>query len=328
MVRKYLQGASLCILLAFAPRALALQARVAEASGAIAPPHALATGGWARTCTASRLITGADCRSRDHLTGESVTNLGRENFRLMEDNVEQTITHFTKDDAPVSVGMLFDASGSMVKKMPMACEALATFFKTANPEDEFFLVEFNERAKLAIPFTTDSDEIYKHVARVRPAGRTSLLDAVHLALAHMKRARHLRKALVILSDGGDNWSRHSVREVRTALLESDVQVYGMGIFDPSGSRKLTTEERNGPRLLDQLAEQSGGRHYRVGNLNHLPAISAAIGNELRNEYLLGYYPRSVTRDGKYRQVKLKLSIPDPPHELRTYYRRGYYAPTQ
>jgi Ca-activated chloride channel homolog len=262
------------------------------------------------------------------VAGESVMNLGRENFQLMEDNVEQTITHFTKDDAAVSVGVVFDASGSMLKKMHMASTAVGTFIKTANPEDEFFLVEFNDRAKLAVPFTFDSEELYRHAARIKPLGKTSLLDAVHLGLTQMKQARHLRKALVILSDGGDNWSRHNVRQVRNALLESDVQVYAMGIFDPDPAGRITTEERNGPRLLDDLAEQSGGRHYRVGNLNDLPAISAAIGNELRNEYLLGYYPRNVSRDGKYRQVKMKLVVPDPAAELRTYYRRGYYAPTE
>ena len=262
------------------------------------------------------------------VAGESVMSLARENFQLIEDNVEQTITHFAKDDAAVSVGVVFDASGSMLKKMHMAAAAVDTFIRTANPEDEFFLVEFNDRARLALPFTFDSEQLYRHAARIKPLGKTSLLDAVHLGLTQMKQARHLRKALVILSDGGDNWSRHNVRQVRNALMESDVQVYAMGIFDPDPSGKLTPEERNGPRLLDELAEQSGGHHYRVSNLNDLPAISAAIGNELRNEYLLGYYPSNVSRDGKYRQVKMKLVVPDPALELRTYYRRGYYAPTE
>lgn len=260
--------------------------------------------------------------------GSSVTNLSRENFRVFEDDVEQKITHFAKDDAAVSIGLLFDASGSMQNKMRKSSEAAATFFKTANPEDEFFLVEFNERPRLAVPFTSDSDEIYKRIVRTRPFGRTSLLDAIHLALAQMKNARNLRKAIVIFSDGGDNRSRYSCSEIKNATLESDVQVYAMGIFDEQSSRKLTPEEQNGPGLLDDLADYTGGRLYRVNNLDDLPEIGARIGNELRNQYLLGYSPSNSARDGKYRRVKLQLIAPSDMPNLRTYYRHGYHAPEQ
>jgi Ca-activated chloride channel family protein len=259
--------------------------------------------------------------------GASITNLTRENFQILEDDVEQTITHFAQDDAPVSVGLLFDASGSMQNKIRKSSEALASFFKTANVEDEFFLVEFNERPKLAISFTRDSDDIYRKVARIRPFGRTSLLDAIHLASEQMKNARHLRKALVILSDGGDNRSRYTAREIKNALLESDVQVFAMGIFDPDGPKR-TPEEANGPRLLDELAEQTGGRLYSVDKLDELASISTRIGNELRNQYLVGYSPSNADRDGKYRHVKVKLIAPDGMANLRTYYRHGYYAPAQ
>jgi Ca-activated chloride channel family protein len=260
--------------------------------------------------------------------GASITNLTRENFQILEDDVEQTITHFAQDDAPVSVGLLFDASGSMQNKMRKSSEAVASFLKTANPEDEFFLVEFNERPKLAISFTRDSDDIYRKVARIRPFGRTSLLDAIHLASEQMKNARHLRKALVILSDGGDNRSRYTAREIKNTLLESDVQVFAMGIFDPDDSPKRTPEEANGPRLLDELAEQTGGRLYSVDKLDELASISTRIGNELRNQYLVGYSPSNAVRDGKYRHVKVKLIAPDGMANLRTYYRHGYYAPAQ
>ncbi len=313
MVCKYFRQACFGTLLALSPAGLAFQ-----------PPSPFGIQPVLRADSALVLIPAHITTA----TGQSIVNLGIDNFRLLEDNVEQTITHFSTDDAPVSVGILFDASGSMAKKMTVAAEAVATFFKTTNPEDEFFLVQFNDRAKLSVPFTGDSAEVYQKIARLKPSGKTCLLDAVYLGLKQMKGARNLRKAVVILSDGGDNWSRHSVREVRNALLESDVQVYAMGIFDPSESAKLSSEERNGPRLLDELAEQSGGRHHRVHNWSELPEISAVIGNELRNEYQLGYYPRNVSRDGKYRQVKLKVVIADPARELRAYYRRGYYAPIQ
>jgi Ca-activated chloride channel family protein len=255
--------------------------------------------------------------------GASVTSLNQENFRVTEDDVEQKIAYFIKDDAPLSIGLLFDISGSMRNKMEKASESVSAFFKTANTEDEFFLVEFSDRAKLTIPFTPDSDEIYSRVARTKPFGRTSLLDAIDVGLKHMKKARHSRKAIVIISDGGDNWSWHTARQIRGALLESDVQLYAMGIFDPELASS-PAENRNGPALLDELAGQTGGRHYPVGDLNDLPAISAKIGTDLRNEYLLGYYAAD-SRDGKYHRVKVKLALPDGAPPLRANYRRGYFA---
>jgi Ca-activated chloride channel family protein len=264
--------------------------------------------------------------------GASVTNLVKENFQLGEDGVEQTLAEFSHDDAPISVGVVFDTSGSMQNKMQKASEAAAALFRTAGPEDEFFLVKFSGRARLTVPFTDDSGEIYKEIVRTRPSGQTSLLDAVQVALTQMKSARNLRKALVIFSDGGDNWSRHTIRQVKSALMESDVQVYAMGIFDPNYFVKHTAEERRGPRLLDELAELSGGRHFPVDNLDDLPAIASRIGRELRDQYVLGYYSTNGDHDGKYRLVRLNLVKPGPAATngiaLRTYYRQGYYAPAQ
>jgi VWFA-related protein len=257
--------------------------------------------------------------------GTPVTALAKQHFQLFEDNQEQKITYFARDDAPLSIGVLFDASGSMRNKMRACAQAAASFLKTANDQDEFFLVEFSDRPKLTVPFTSDPDEIYERIGHIRPFGRTSLLDAIHLALDHMKNARNFRKAIVIISDGGDNRSRHTPGQIKTAMLESEVQVYAMGIFEPGELRKLPREEANGPELLDELAESTGGRSYPVRNLNELAAISASIGNQLRDEYLLGYAPTNDLRDGKYHQVKLKLAVPLEAPSLRTFYRRGYYA---
>jgi Ca-activated chloride channel family protein len=259
--------------------------------------------------------------------GTSVTNLDRDKFQIFEDGVEQKITHFSKDDAPVSIGLVFDTSGSMTTKMRKSSEAAATFFKTANNDDEFFLVEFNDRPKLTVPFTPDSDEIYRRIAHTRPFGRTSLLDAIHLALVQMKNAHNLRKAIVILSDGGDNRSRFTAHEIKNAMLESDVQLYAMGIFDLDDLHKHPIEEQNGPVLLSELAEQTGGAMYTVAQLDELEAVSERISRELRNQYLLGYSPMDAARDGKYRRVKVKINAPDLSN-LRTYFRHGYYAPEQ
>jgi VWFA-related protein len=147
-----------------------------------------------------------------------------------------------------------------------------------------------------------------------------------MAMGEMKHARNTRKALVIVSDGGDNRSRHTEREIKNAMLESDVQVYAMGIFDPGDTPKQSAEEQKGPQLLEELADQSGGREYSVTNLNDLPSISARIGNQLRNQYMLGYSPANPERDGKYRIIRLTVSPQSEIPDMRVYYRHGYYSP--
>jgi Ca-activated chloride channel homolog len=257
--------------------------------------------------------------------GAPVTDLRKEDFQVFEDGVEQPITNFSLEDAPLSVGLLFDISGSMRNKIGKATEAVEAFFKTSNPQDEFFLIEFSDRPKLKVPFTSSTDDIYDEVAHTKPFGRTALLDAIHLAMVTMKQARNSRKALVIVSDGGDNRSRHTAREVKNAMLESDLQVYAMGIFDPE-EVKHSTEEQNGPKLLTNLADESGGREYPVSSLNDLPSISARIGNQLRNQYLLGYSPLNAARDGKYRMIQVRVSNQTQMPGLHVYYRHGYYSP--
>ena len=261
-----------------------------------------------------------------NVLGAPVTDLRKQDFQVFEDGVEQPISDFSREDAPLSVGFLFDISGSMRDKIKKATEAADAFFKTSNPQDEFFLIEFSDRPKLKVPFTSDPNDIYDEISRARPFGRTALLDAIHLGMVTMKQARNSRKALVIVSDGGDNRSRHSEREIKNEVLESDLQVYAMGIFDLDGTSKLSSEERNGPKLLTDLADESGGREYPVASLNDLPAISARIGNQLRNQYLLGYSPLNGARDGKYRIIQVRVSRQADAPNLRVYYRHGYYSP--
>ena len=261
-----------------------------------------------------------------NVLGAPVTDLHKEDFKVFEDGVEQPITNFALEDAPLSIGLLFDNSGSMRNKMKKATEAAAALFKTANPQDEFFLIEFSDRPKLTVPFTTDPDEVYERIAHTKPFGRTSLLDAIHMAMGEMKRARNTRKALIIVSDGGDNRSRHTAREIKSAMLESDLQVYAMGIFDPEDTPKHSLEEQNGPKLLEELADESGGREYPVMRLDDLPSISARIGDQLRNQYLLGYTPTNPERDGKYRIIKVRVTPQAEIPDLRVYYRHGYYSP--
>lgn len=257
-----------------------------------------------------------------------VTGMERDNFKVFEDKVEQKISHFSSEDAPLSVGIVFDTSGSMGSKLSKSREAVAQFFKTANPEDEFFLVEFNDRPELVIGFTTSLEEIQNKLTFTQSKGRTALLDAVYLALHTMKKARNPRKALMIISDGGDNSSRYTESEIKNLVREADVQIYAIGIFEQMSSRGRTAEEMSGPGLLSEISEQTGGRHFPVDNLNELPDIAAHIGLELRNQYIIGYTPSNQGRDGKYRRVKVQLVQPRGLPPLRAFWRLGYYAPTQ
>ena len=257
-----------------------------------------------------------------------VTGLEKENFKVFEDKKEQTVQQFSSEDAPLSVGLVFDASGSMGRKLEKSRQAVAQFFKTANPEDEFFLVQFNDTAELINAFTTSLEEIQNKLTFTQSKGRTALLDAIYLALHTMKKAKNPRKALLVISDGGDNNSRYTENEIKNLVREADVQIYAIGIYEPVGARGRTAEELAGPGLLTEIAEQTGGRQYAVENLNELPDIAAKIGIELRNQYILGYTPQNQDRDGRYRRVQVKLVQPKGLPPLRAFWRMGYYAPTQ
>ncbi len=256
-----------------------------------------------------------------------VTGLEKEHFQLFEDKAKQEITQFSSEDAPLSVGLVFDASGSMGSKLQKSRLAAAQLFKTANPEDEFFLIQFNDRPELVVPFTTNTEEIQNRLTFTQAKGRTALLDAVKLAMSTMRKARNPRKAIIILSDGGDNSSRYTESEVKNAVREADVQVYAIGIFESMGGRGRTAEEMAGPGLLNEMAESTGGRHFPVENINELPDIAAKIGIELRNQYVLGYTPTNAARDGKYRKVLVKLKQPRGLPPLKAFFRLGYYAPS-
>ena len=261
-------------------------------------------------------------------TGKLLTGLEKDNFELTEDKSAQEIVTFGSEDVPLSIGIVFDCSGSMSNKLDRSRQAVAQFLRTANPEDEFFLVQFNDRPELTVSLTSHPEDIQSHLTWVQSKGRTALLDGVAMAMNEMKKARNGRKAILIISDGGDNSSRYTESEVRNWVREGDVQMYAIGIFEPVGSRGRTPEEMSGPGMLSDLAEQTGGRNYSVENLADLPDVAAKIGLELRNQYVLGYSPKNAAKDGKYRKVEVKLvKVKDLP-PLRARYRPGYVAPAQ
>jgi Ca-activated chloride channel family protein len=257
-----------------------------------------------------------------------VTGLEKKDFRIFEDSVEQEILHFAVEDAPLSIGLIFDTSGSMGAKLEKSRRAVAQFFKAANPEDEFFLVEFNDRPALVSGFTTSLEEIQNKLTFTQPKGRTALLDAIYMGLDYVKKGKNARKSLLIISDGGDNSSRYTESEIKNRVREADTQIYAIGILETIGHRSRTPEELAGPGLLQQISDQTGGRAFAVENMAELPDVAAKIGDELRNQYVLGYTPTNRERNGKYRRVQVKLGQPRGMHQLKVAWRQGYYAPAQ
>jgi Ca-activated chloride channel family protein len=254
-----------------------------------------------------------------------VTGLEKEDFQIYENTKEQPIRTFAAEDAPVSIGIIFDLSGSMSSKLIRARESILQFIKTANPQDEFFVIGFNDRPELIEDFTSSVEDIQARLATVRSGHRTALLDAIYFGVTKMKDARHERKALLVVSDGGDNRSRYTEGEVRAQVREADVEIYSIGIFDPYAP---TPEERTGPQLLEDLSDVTGGRLFRVDDIDEMGDIAEKISTELRNQYVIGYRPQDLTRDGKWRKVKVKVNPPQGLPPLTVYARTGYYAPLQ
>ncbi len=252
-----------------------------------------------------------------------VTGLEQEDFFIYENSGLQKIRTFATEDAPVSIGIIFDLSGSMSSKLVRARDSILQFMKTANPQDEFFVIGFNDRPELIEDFTSSIDDIEARLSTVRSGHRTALLDAIYFGMDKMKTAKNERKALLVVSDGGDNRSRYTEGEVKAQVRESDVEIYSIGIFDPYAP---TTEERMGPMLLNDLCEETGGRLFRVDDLADMGDIAVKISTELRNQYVLGYHPNSIQRDGKWRKVKVKLVPPQGLPPLTVHARTGYYAP--
>jgi Ca-activated chloride channel homolog len=254
-----------------------------------------------------------------------VTGLEKENFQLFEGNAAQEIRTFSAEDAPVSLGVIFDSSGSMSSKMERAKEAVVEFFKTANPQDEFFMITFSDEPEEVTDFTSSVDEIQNKLLYTVPRKRTALLDAIYMGVSKMRQAKYAKKALLIISDGGDNHSRYTENEIKALVKEADVLIYAIGIYDHYFP---TQEERLGPALLSEITELTGGRAFTIDNPNDLADVATKIGIELRNQYVLGYRPSKVVRDGKWRKIKVKLMPPKGLPPLRVYARMGYYAPVE
>jgi Ca-activated chloride channel homolog len=252
-----------------------------------------------------------------------VVGLYQENFQLFEGKKVQEIKNFSSEDTPVSVGILVDTSGSMSYKLEQAREAVIQFCEAANPQDEFFMITFADTPRLITDFTSSTERLENDLLTVRSKGQTSLLDAIYMGVRKMRNARYARKALLILSDGGDNHSRYTEKDVKSALQEGDVMVYAVGTYERYVS---TQEELLGPELLVEVAGITGGHAFSLTNASDLPAVTRNIGTQLRHQYMLAYQPETLRHDGKWRKISVKLRLPKKFNYLfHVEARPGYYA---
>ena len=248
----------------------------------------------------------------------SVTGLEQEHFKVYEDKVEQNLNHFSHESAPVTVGIIFDVSGSMKtnNNIMKARNAIIRFLESGNPDDEYFLISFNERTSLVQNFTRHSATVRNEVALKQAGGRTAMYDAVYMGLDQIKGGTNEKKALILITDGEDNSSRYSITEVREFAKESDVQIYAVGEQGELGY---------GRSLIQNIVGLTGGRSYFPNNFNELDYYIDLIHAELRNQYVIGYSPTNKTHDGKWRKIQVKLDPPPGLPKLIVHAKEGYYA---
>jgi Ca-activated chloride channel homolog len=253
--------------------------------------------------------------------GRPVLGLETKDFRIFDNKVEQRIVNLAMEDDPVAVGFIFDVSGSIGGAMGRYRMAAREFFKVADEKDEFFLVEFESAPKLAVPLSRDAANIDYQIMMTKSKGMTALFDAVYLATNEIRKSQLVKKALILISDGGENHSRYTLPELQNALRETDALLYAIG------PRPDDVHGDNDGRLLKHLAELTGGRLIELGGVG-LAELAQKVIIDLRNRYLISYSPTENARDGKYHAIQLQLIPPEGMGKLTVHWRTGYYAPTQ
>lgn len=252
-----------------------------------------------------------------------VLGLQKQDFRVFEDNAPQQVKYFSAEEAPISVGLLLDTSKSMANKFVTERAAAEEFFKYANPEDDYFVITFADRPRLLDTSIRSLADMQETLTSDSPDGHTALLDAIYLAIARMRSARYERRALLIISDGADNHSRYSLKEVRRLVEEANVDVYAIGIFDSMLFRSF--EELMGKRWLAEITDATGGQTVAADHLDKVPELAAAVSRQMRNQYVLGYRPQNITRDGKWRKIKVHVAQAADAARVQTHYKKGYLA---
>ncbi len=255
-----------------------------------------------------------------------VTGLDQKNFQLWEDKVEQKIEYFSSEEAPLSLGIVLDISRSMKEKISIARNAVVTFLKTGSPEDEYFLLEFGNRADVVEDFTTDITRLQDHLIFGETKGTTALYDAIYLALEKVKKGSNPKKAILLITDGEDNRSRYSFANVKEISKESDVQIYAIGIA--GGSSSSYHESQRGRFLIEELTNTGGGRAFFPGSVYELEDIAIRIAVELKNQYVLGYISTNQQKDGKWRKIRVKIDPPKGLPDLHVRAKSGYPGPVE
>jgi Ca-activated chloride channel family protein len=251
-----------------------------------------------------------------------VAALQKEDFALYEGEKRQEIRYFFEDEEPLSIALLLDVSKSMSNKIDTEREALEDFFNNANSADEYFAITFSDRPRLVASSTSSIEDIQRHLTLAEPGGPTAMLDAIYLAEDQLRTAKYKRRAIVIFSDGGDNVSHHSHREIRGLVRERDVEVYAIGMFEaaPLG----TVEEKLGKIWLSQITDCTGGRTVAIQKREKVPEAAAAVSREIRSQYVLGYRP-TLPRDGKWRKIKVRVASATAEEPLHASYKQGYIS---
>jgi Ca-activated chloride channel family protein len=238
-----------------------------------------------------------------------VVGLEKENFHVWEDKVEQQIEYFSTEDAPISVGLIFDASGSMQPVLEYARRAALAFLQTADANDEYFLVEFNEKPHITVDLTKDIAKLQEHILFIPARGSTALYDAVYVGMEKLKKAAYPKRALIAITDGDENHSRYSFSNLREFVREQNVQIFSIG----AGG------------AINNLAEMTGGYAFHGDGLTD---ICQKIAVELKNEYVIGYRSTNHAKDGRWRKVQLKVDTPRGLSKLRVRAKTGYYTASQ
>jgi Ca-activated chloride channel family protein len=241
--------------------------------------------------------------------GRYVVGLERENFQVFEDRVEQKIEYFSAEDVPLSVGLIFDASGSMQQALGYARDAALAFLQTATAHDEYFLVEFNDRPHVTVDMTSDIEKLREHIIFIPAKGSTALFDAVYVGMDKLKKANNAKRALLVITDGGENHSRYTFTSLRDFVREQNVQIFSIGAEG----------------AINQLTGMTGGYAFHGSGLED---ICEKIAIELKNEYIIGYQSTNRSKDGRWRKVQVKVKPPQGLAKLNVRFKTGYFAPTQ
>ncbi len=252
--------------------------------------------------------------------GHYVVGLEPSNFQITEDRVEQKIETFSSEDVPMSVGVILDASSSMKDSLTLAKDAAVTFLKMGNKGDEYFLVEFNDRAQITEDFTADITKLQNHLVFIPAKGRTALFDGVYLGLSKVREGSNARKFLLVITDGGDNHSRYGFSQVRDYAKEQDVQVYVIGVAGGGGNA--------GEGTINDIVELTGGRRFFARSPADLEDICTKIAIEVKNQYVIGYHSTNENKDGKYRRIRVKVNPPKGMSQMFVRAKEGYYGPTR